>query len=601
MHPPSGDRGRGFTLSVDLAGLFAAVLDLAAADAPFDDAADAVARHLLDLPGVVDAFVTAAGPPRAGSREVVDPLGTRAVRVVFDDHAEAHDRARLDAVLTLVEAAAGSRTMPLQRMRAGSRRSGSVVATIDAAGRWYAAPETVAHVLGHVRTGTDLAGLRSLVHPDDLEGLQRTFRHILAHPNSQSEVDIRAKHADGHWVVLRVAMINLLDVPTVGAVVVHGHDVTAVRAAERVVAEERRRIREVVSRLTGGVVLDDGERVILANSATARMLGRAPAPNTPIADFLDLVADQCHDPASAQVLLAQLSGTGVERRGVPFQLTGGRTLVCDVLPLGCGDETVPQGVLWYLRDTTEETTARSELEEHNRALTAAAEIKSRFVAVVSHELRTPLTAIHSFGELLLDESEGMNPEHVDGLAAINRNAARLLRLVDDLLLLTRLEALQLPLHRHQVDVPELVDRVRQDQSGSAADRGVALRVEVEPGPNLHADPLRLAQVLDNLVGNAIKFTAAGGEVVIRAVPEGDGWTISVADTGIGIPEHELPRLFEAFARASNAASAGLPGSGLGLTICAQIVELHGGRLTVDSTEGEGTTVRVRLPGDGGER
>lgn len=168
-------------------------------------------------------------------------------------------------------------------------------------------------------------------------------------------------------------------------------------------------------------------------------------------------------------------------------------------------------------------------------------------------------------------------------------------LVDDLLLLARLESGGYELRRSECEVRATVDHVVRLLTPRAATASINLTVDVESGPPLVADANRIEQVLSNLVANAIKFTPGGGSVAVAAAPSDTGWTITVTDTGIGIPEDDLDLLFERFYRASNARSARTPGTGLGLVISRTIVELHGGTITLASTVGEGTTATVTIP------
>jgi signal transduction histidine kinase len=215
--------------------------------------------------------------------------------------------------------------------------------------------------------------------------------------------------------------------------------------------------------------------------------------------------------------------------------------------------------------------------------------RAEFLAVVSHELRTPLTSIVSFSELLRGESDGLSADGGRFLDIIERNADRLLRLIDDLLMLNRLEGGALPLEMSWVSVPALAEDAVRSAVAVAGKSGVTIHLDRGEGPRARADPRRLLQVLDNLIGNAVKFSPAGGLVRVSTEYTGGSWRVDVADTGIGIPPKEAARLFDAFVRGSNARIAGLPGTGLGLSIVKALVEMHGGPVTVDSTIGQGTT------------
>ena len=239
--------------------------------------------------------------------------------------------------------------------------------------------------------------------------------------------------------------------------------------------------------------------------------------------------------------------------------------------------------------------ARRELSSMIAHLHELDELKTQFLATVSHELRTPLTSIISFTDLILSEERSLSAESAEFLGIIERNAEQLLRLVGDLMLLSGLEAGVITLHVGEVCIPDLVRDAVATGSVEAAKRGVTLTGTAEPGGPALGDRLRLRQVADNLISNAVKFTSAGGHVSVRATHDDQFWRIDVQDEGIGIPADELGRLFGRFFRASNAVTSGTPGSGIGLSIVRTITELHGGHVEVASTVGEGTTFSAFVP------
>ncbi|MEV6493398.1 ATP-binding protein, partial [Actinoplanes sp. NPDC051633] len=222
--------------------------------------------------------------------------------------------------------------------------------------------------------------------------------------------------------------------------------------------------------------------------------------------------------------------------------------------------------------------------------------KTDFMSTVSHELRTPLTSISGYLELMLDEEAGdLDPPQRRMLEVIARNTRRLRELIEDMLILSKIEAGDFRISKREVELAALVDNALAAIEPVAAKASVGLHTEVYGPLCLHADPEQLDRVLMNLLSNAVKFTPADGTVTVRAVREQDEIVITVADTGLGIPEAEQQALFARFFRASNAIHLAIPGTGLGLAIVRTIVENHGGTIAVDSTEKVGTTVTVRLP------
>lgn len=218
-------------------------------------------------------------------------------------------------------------------------------------------------------------------------------------------------------------------------------------------------------------------------------------------------------------------------------------------------------------------------------------------ATVAHELRAPLTAIEGYAEMLADgDVGGTTPEQAQMLTAINRRSVQLRNLVDDLLTLSKLEsgaATTMPL---PIDLAQAISDAMEAITPSAAAGGVTLTTTPPPsGTMIEGDATQLDRVLLNLLSNAIKYTPPGGHIHLQASTTATIATIAVTDTGIGIPEPDQEKLFTRFYRASNAASSQIPGTGLGLAIVAGIIAHHGGTISLNSTEGAGTTVTIRLP------
>jgi signal transduction histidine kinase len=221
-----------------------------------------------------------------------------------------------------------------------------------------------------------------------------------------------------------------------------------------------------------------------------------------------------------------------------------------------------------------------------------------FLADVSHELRTPIAAIRTFVELLQEGADDDPAARREFLEASAGQLERLDWLAQNLLELSRLESGLVLLDLRPEDLRAAVESAVEQADQTAKRRGIDLRLTLPPTPvRIRHDPQRIGQVVTNLVGNAVKFTGRGGRVSVSLAPEADGALIEVADTGVGIDAAELPRIFERFYRGSRASEARGSGSGLGLAIVKSIVDMHGGRITVDSRVGAGTAFRVWLPPD----
>jgi PAS domain S-box-containing protein len=235
-----------------------------------------------------------------------------------------------------------------------------------------------------------------------------------------------------------------------------------------------------------------------------------------------------------------------------------------------------------------------ELSAQNEQLRELDRLKDEFIGLVSHELRTPLTSIIGYIALLRDErSKGLNADHF--AEVIERNAQRLLRLVGDLLFLSRIQAGQLAMELRSTDLAAIAAQAVEERRPEAQQKNIGLVLSSGEVPQFAADPTRVAQLLGNLISNAVKFTPEGGQIEVSLGTDGHHAMLAVTDTGIGIPAADRERIFERFFRTAVATRQVIPGTGLGLTITKAIVDAHNGTITVDSQEGRGSTFTVRLP------
>jgi signal transduction histidine kinase len=237
-----------------------------------------------------------------------------------------------------------------------------------------------------------------------------------------------------------------------------------------------------------------------------------------------------------------------------------------------------------------------EIQEKSRQLEEASQHKSQFLANMSHELRTPLNAILGYTELMADGAYGEPSEKMLGiLKRLEANGRHLLGLINDVLDLSKIEAGQLVLELSEYSVQDIAQTVRSTLEPLAADKKLGFKVEVAPQlPPGRGDGRRLTQVLINLVGNAIKFTDAG-EVAIKAEANNGSFHVSVRDTGPGISAADQTKLFQEFQQADNAITRKKGGTGLGLAISKRIIEMHGGKIWVESQPGQGSTFAFTLP------
>ena len=379
---------------------------------------------------------------------------------------------------------------------------------------------------------------------------------------------------------------------------------TAAFAAEKARAAE---LESVINQMDEGVVIVDARGRYRYNPATARILRREPA------EFRDglqaLIEDMELRDLRGQILPARETplGRAFERgehvSGEHVQIVrvkeGEReegVLSVSAIPL-TGDDGAREGVVAVFRDITNEVRQYRELVDAYARLREHDRLKSAFVANVSHELRTPLNVIIGLCQLLeRDRRPALAPLQAEAVTRMERNARALLELVNDLLDYSRLEAGRSALQLEGVDVGAVARDVIDVYAAEAAAKGLELRAEVSPAlGRVVTDRHKLAQVVSNLVSNAVKFTASGA-VTIKAAPLDEGrWSLEVSDTGIGMSREALQFIFEEFRQVDDRLTRLYSGVGLGLAITRKIVELLEGEITVESRPDEGSRFRVTWP------
>jgi signal transduction histidine kinase len=248
------------------------------------------------------------------------------------------------------------------------------------------------------------------------------------------------------------------------------------------------------------------------------------------------------------------------------------------------------------RKNVEVELAKQELEEKAEQLAMTSRYKSQFLANMSHEFRTPLNAIIGFSELLDEQTMGpLNERQKEFVGYVMQGGRHLLALINDILDLSKVEAGRMQLSCDWVAPDALVEDVRQMVKPLADKQGVHLILKVAEGlPPVYADPIRVKQILYNLLSNGIKFNHRHGKVELTVSCQDDQLSWCVADSGVGIRDEDMSRLFREFERIEHRGPKS-EGTGLGLALTKRLVELHGGSIHVESTVGQGSTFTVRLP------
>jgi two-component system, OmpR family, phosphate regulon sensor histidine kinase PhoR len=345
-------------------------------------------------------------------------------------------------------------------------------------------------------------------------------------------------------------------------------------------ATERDHLRSILAGMSEGVLVVDRQgRALLVNPAFRRLFGLTGE----VAGKLPL--EVARYPEMAAIVDEILAGGRAAGRQLEVRNPERRTVTLEAAALAT---EVGGGAVVVARDTTEAQ--------------RVAAMRRDFLANVSHELKTPLAAIRGYAETLaggaLDEAE--TARRFTG--RILDQCRRLQALLDDLLTLSRLESVELPLERRPVDLPLLIEREIELLAKAAEERQVTVTFEAgepvtqaAPVAPVTGDASALSRLLANLLDNAIKYNRPGGRVTAALARHGDAAVLTVADTGIGIPADALPRIFERFYRVDKARARDEGGTGLGLAIVKHVAQAHGGRVEVESRMGKGTTFRVILP------
>jgi two-component system, OmpR family, phosphate regulon sensor histidine kinase PhoR len=354
-----------------------------------------------------------------------------------------------------------------------------------------------------------------------------------------------------------------------------GHTISALGQTIRTLTDERNRSSAILGSMVEGVAVVAGdERILYCNWAFEQILElpEGSSQGKKLVEALrqaDLVALVRQALSGSEEVTGEVEVGTVRRRN--FSVT--------VAPVRAADAN---GAVLVLHDITE--------------LRRLERVRRDFVANVSHEFKTPLTAIQGFAETLLGGALDDKANRKRFVEIIREHARRLARLTDDMLKLSRIEAGRLELELRPIRVETLVNGCLETTRPRAESKGLQLHIQLPSGlPPIHGDVAQLGEVLQNLLDNAVQYTPSGGGITVEARQNGHEIIFTVADTGIGVPESDLERIFERFYRVDAARSREAGGTGLGLAIARHIVEAHGGRIWVESAVGQGSRFHFSVP------
>jgi len=461
--------------------------------------------------------------------------------------------------------------------------------------------------------------VKALTHPEDQSAIDEIMQ-AMSRTTRSYDVSFRLQHQEGSWVWVhakgqvwgggRTGSERLVGITI---------DITEQKLAEARVSEANERLRDAIESIGEAFVLwDDQNRLITANSKFSELLGlegEQLMAGTAQADVMARAGLADRWPQSrAEAGVSEINlpnGRWLQISERPTKDMGHVNVGTDITAIKRQEAALTDNKVALEKTVRDLEASRRKLQDQARQLVDLAEkyaaektraetanrSKSEFLANMSHELRTPLNAIIGFSEMMESGIFGPlgSPKYQEYTTDIRSSGQHLLELINDILDMSKIEAGRMTLEMQNIDLAPVVTESLRLVSGRADIASVRIHNSVTSLPGIDADKRAIKQVLLNLLSNAIKFTPAGGEIFVDAENHKDGLTISVRDTGIGIPASALPKIGRPFEQVESQHSKKHKGTGLGLALSRSLVEMHGGTLTIASTEGVGTTVSFTLP------
>ncbi len=462
--------------------------------------------------------------------------------------------------------------------------------------------------------------IKQLAHPDDIGAIDDIIG-AASRPSRSYDTAFRLRHADGDWVWVRAKGQvwgggRIAGERLVGITI----DITEQKRAEAREHGANDRLRDAIESIGEAFALWDADnRLVTANSK--------------FIEFLQVPHDSIHEGTTLEDVMTQAGigsewprAGGLEESVWEIRLPGGRWLQISERPTSEGGHVnvgtditaikVQESALTTNKSALEKTVrdleaSRLKLQHQARQLVDLAEkyaaektraesanrSKSEFLANMSHELRTPLNAIIGFSEIMEGAMFGPlgSPKYSEYAHDIHSSGQHLLELINDILDMSKIEAGRMTLEKQPTDLAKVIDESLRLVSGRAEIAAVKVTNSTGELPVIDADKRAIKQVLLNLLSNAIKFTPAGGNIRVESAANEREVTMTVIDTGIGIPAHALPKIGRPFEQVESQHSKKHKGTGLGLALSRSLVEMHGGTLKIESTEGVGTRVTISLP------
>lgn len=468
-------------------------------------------------------------------------------------------------------------------------------------GRFVKANNRICDLLGYTEAEFCNLSIQDVTHPDDLEAdLGNTRKMMLAEINLFS-IEKRLLKKDGlpQWVRLTAVSVarDEKGIPTYGMAVCE--DISQLKQAEEALKESEARFRTMADSAPVGIfVIDTEPKIVYVNKGWLDYTGlkfedsigaqwQATIHPEHLQQFMDVFFDAYYKKESFRIETRIMRGNGdygwMLVSGKPRYMFDGQFLGY----IGTGIDITDQKLVEISLEQ-----ARFQAEEANRK-------KSEFLALMSHELRTPLNSIIGFSEMLeLGLAGALTPKQQELTGYVSASGRHLLNLINDLLDIAKIETGKMSLNPEWIQPMPLLTDIHSMMDKLAQQKDVILSFQIHADITaIWVDPGRFKQILINLINNAIKFNQSGGAVFTSLYPSDDQqWLIGeVQDTGIGIPKNKIPDLFQKFYQVDATASRSHEGTGLGLALTKELVELHGGKISVFSEQGVGSTFSFKLP------
>ena len=437
---------------------------------------------------------------------------------------------------------------------------------------------------------------KAFLHPDDVDPLVGAVDgHLNQRIPHDIECRLRTKSGKYRWFRGRAKAIwdaNGNPIRMSGSI----EDIDKLKQAEEALRQSNDELQAIYDGMADGILIADAEtrQFVRANASICLMLGYSEE------ELLSLSVVDIHPgkdlPAVLEAFQAQMEGDLRLAEDMPILRKDGRTFRADISTQRILYNGRPS-LIGFFRDVTERKQAEAELRDAKQVAEAANQAKSEFLANISHEIRTPMTAILGFADILADTA--VDKEAVEAIQIIRRNGENLLQIINDILDLSKIESNKCKIEQMVCSPRQVVTEAISLMKVRANAKGLSLVCEVQRDvpENITTDPIRLRQILVNLISNAIKFTELGGvQVVTQLVASGDEPKLrfDIIDTGIGLLEEQISRLFQPFSQADTSTNRQFGGTGLGLAISKRLANMLSGDIAVTSVLGKGSTFSLTI-------